>query len=175
MAATMAPALARTADQLTQAVFAELAVKRTRRAAELIAEAIRLARPQEPRAEITGSQWQASTEEVRNWARRAASSPAPTAASRNRPSRPTNRPTPTAVLNRTRAWELYLGCARRLTASGPDPESWDRRSFGINKSAEMGAAGQCGGGATRVAPGPAGHEARSSALLGEFGKECGAR
>jgi hypothetical protein len=41
-------------------------MKRTRRAAELVAEAIRLARTQEPRAEITGSQWQASTEEVRN-------------------------------------------------------------------------------------------------------------
>jgi hypothetical protein len=54
----------RTADQLTRAVFAEL-----------VAEAIRLARTQEPRAEITGSQWQASTEEVRNWARRAGFEP----------------------------------------------------------------------------------------------------
>jgi hypothetical protein len=65
----------RTADQLSRAVFAELAMKRTRRAAELVAEAIRLARTQEPRAEITGSQWQASTEEVRNWARRAGFEP----------------------------------------------------------------------------------------------------
>ncbi len=27
-----------------------------------------MARTQEPRAEITGSRWQASTQEVRNWA-----------------------------------------------------------------------------------------------------------
>ena len=65
----------RTADQLSRAVFADLAIKRTRRAAELVAEAIRLARTQEPREEITGSQWQASTEEVRNWARRAGFEP----------------------------------------------------------------------------------------------------
>ena len=65
----------RTADQLSRAVFAELAMKRTRRAAELVAEAIRLARTQEPRAEITGSLWQASTEEVRNWARSAGFEP----------------------------------------------------------------------------------------------------
>ena len=38
------------------------------RVAELVVDAIRLVRTQEPRAEITGSQWQASTEEVRNWA-----------------------------------------------------------------------------------------------------------
>src|SRR5580693_5615193 len=37
----------------------------------------------------------------------------------------------------------------------------------------MGAAGQFGGGASRGGPGLAGHEARSSALLGEFGKERG--
>jgi hypothetical protein len=58
----------RTADELSRAVFAELAMKRTRRAAELVAEAIRLARAREPRAEITGSRWQASTREVRDWA-----------------------------------------------------------------------------------------------------------
>lgn len=58
----------RTADELSRAVFTELAMKRTRRAAELVAEAIRLARAREPRAEITGSRWQASTREVRNWA-----------------------------------------------------------------------------------------------------------
>ena len=34
----------------------------------LVAEAIRLARPRQPGTEITGSQWQASTAEVRNWA-----------------------------------------------------------------------------------------------------------
>jgi len=59
----------RTADQLSRAVFAERAMKRTPRAAEPVAEAIRLARTKEPRAEITGSQWQAGTGEVRNWAR----------------------------------------------------------------------------------------------------------
>jgi hypothetical protein len=58
----------RTVDELLRAVFAELAMKRTRRALELVAEAIRLSRAHEPRAEITGTRWQASTEEVRNWA-----------------------------------------------------------------------------------------------------------
>lgn len=37
----------------------------------------------------------------------------------------------------------------------------------------MGAAGQRGGGASRGGPGSAGREARSSALLVEFGKERG--
>jgi hypothetical protein len=58
----------RTAEELSRAVFAELALKRTLRAAELVAEAIRVARATEPRAKITGSLWQASTREVRNWA-----------------------------------------------------------------------------------------------------------
>src|SRR5208282_2143616 len=58
----------RTVDELSRAVFAELAMKRTRRAAELVAEAIRIARAREPCAEITGSRWQASTPEVRSWA-----------------------------------------------------------------------------------------------------------
>ncbi len=58
----------RTVAELSGAVFAELAMKRTRRAAELVAEAIRVARAREPRAEIAGSRWQASTREVRNWA-----------------------------------------------------------------------------------------------------------
>lgn len=57
-----------TAAELSGAVFAELAMKRTRRAAELVAEAIRMARAREPRAEIAGSLWQASTWDVRNWA-----------------------------------------------------------------------------------------------------------
>ncbi len=43
-------------------------MRRTRRSAELVAEAIRLARAKEPRGEISGSQWQASTAQVRNWA-----------------------------------------------------------------------------------------------------------
>src|SRR5260221_67589 len=58
----------RTVDELSRAVFAELAMKPTRRAAELVAEAIRLARAREPRAEITGSRAHASRQEVRNWA-----------------------------------------------------------------------------------------------------------
>ena len=57
-----------TVDELSRAVFAELAMKRTRRAAELVAEAIRTARGRKPRPEITGSRWQASTQEVSNWA-----------------------------------------------------------------------------------------------------------
>ncbi|HEY5988172.1 MAG TPA: hypothetical protein VIV12_17625 [Streptosporangiaceae bacterium] len=57
-----------TVDELSRAVFTELAMKRTRRAAELVAGAIKMARAREPRAEITGSHWQASTQEVRNWA-----------------------------------------------------------------------------------------------------------
>jgi hypothetical protein len=58
----------RTVDALTSAVFTELAMKRTRRAADLVAEAIRIARARQPRAEITGSRWQAGTSEVREWA-----------------------------------------------------------------------------------------------------------
>ncbi len=56
---------------------------------------------------------------------------------------------------------------------GPGSRSWYHRSFGKNRSAEMGAAGQRSGGASRGDPGPARREARSSALHGEFGKECG--
>jgi hypothetical protein len=48
-------------------VFAELAMKRTRRPEELVGEAIRMARSRPPRAEITGSRWQASTQE-KAWA-----------------------------------------------------------------------------------------------------------
>ncbi len=43
-------------------------MKRTRRSAALVAEAIGLARTREPHAEISGSRWQASTADVRNWA-----------------------------------------------------------------------------------------------------------
>jgi hypothetical protein len=57
-----------TVEELASSVFAELAMKRTRRAEELVAEAIRMARTRQPRAEITGSRWQASTQEVRDWA-----------------------------------------------------------------------------------------------------------
>ena len=45
-------------------------MKRSRRAVELVAEAIRLARSREPREDIGGSGWQAGTAEVRAWARR---------------------------------------------------------------------------------------------------------
>ena len=58
----------RTVDELSRAVFTELAIKPTQRAADLVAEAIRLARPRQARSEITGSPWQASTSEVRDWA-----------------------------------------------------------------------------------------------------------
>lgn len=65
----------RTAAELSGADFAALAMKRTRRATELVAEAIRLARTREPRPEIKGSRWQASTREVRDWARSAGFEP----------------------------------------------------------------------------------------------------
>jgi len=58
----------RTMEELASSVFAELAMKRTRRAEELVAEAIRMARARPPRAEIIGSRWQASSQEVRDWA-----------------------------------------------------------------------------------------------------------
>jgi hypothetical protein len=58
----------RAVRELSRAVFAELGIKRTRRATDLVAEAIRMARPGQPRTEITGSEWQASTSEVRKWA-----------------------------------------------------------------------------------------------------------
>jgi hypothetical protein len=57
-----------TVDEITRAVFAELAMKRTKRAADLVAEAIRIARPRPLRAQITGTPRQASTSEVRAWA-----------------------------------------------------------------------------------------------------------
>ena len=58
----------RTVEELSGAVFSELAIEKTRRAANLVAEAIRLARPRQPGTEITGSRWQAGTSEVRKWA-----------------------------------------------------------------------------------------------------------
>jgi hypothetical protein len=58
----------RTVGELTAAVFTELAMRRTRRAADLVAEAIRIARARQPRAEITTTRWQAGTSEVREWA-----------------------------------------------------------------------------------------------------------
>jgi hypothetical protein len=57
-----------TVEELARSVFAELAMKRTRRAEELVAEAIRMARTHPPLTEIAGSRWQASTQEVRDWA-----------------------------------------------------------------------------------------------------------
>jgi hypothetical protein len=58
----------RTVDELTRAVFTEPAIKRTQRAVDLVAEAIRIARLRQPRDEIAGSRWQAGTPEVREWA-----------------------------------------------------------------------------------------------------------
>ena len=58
----------RAVDELTTAVFTELAMKRTRRAADLVAEAIRIARARQPRSEITATRWQAGTSEVTEWA-----------------------------------------------------------------------------------------------------------
>ena len=53
---------------ISGAVLAELAMKRMWRAAELVAEAIRMARAWKARAEIAGSRWQVRTCEVRCWA-----------------------------------------------------------------------------------------------------------
>ena len=61
----------RTAEALSAEVFAELGMNRTQRAADLVAEAIRRARSHGPRTDITGSLWQASTREVKDWALRA--------------------------------------------------------------------------------------------------------
>lgn len=58
----------RTVADLANAVFSELAIKRSRRAADLVAEAIKVSRARQPRPEVTGSPWQASTAEVREWA-----------------------------------------------------------------------------------------------------------
>ncbi len=66
-------------------------MKRTQRAAELVAEAIRLARNKEPRAEITGSRWQASTRSQELERSAPVSSPAPMAASLSRRSHNTTR------------------------------------------------------------------------------------
>jgi hypothetical protein len=57
-----------TVEEISSAVFAELAMKRTRRASDLVSEAIRIARAREPRPEIADSRWQAGTCEVREWA-----------------------------------------------------------------------------------------------------------
>ncbi len=57
-----------TVEEISSALFAELGMKRTRRASDLVSEAIKNARPREPRAHITGSRSQASTSEVREWA-----------------------------------------------------------------------------------------------------------
>jgi hypothetical protein len=58
----------RTVSEITSAVFDELGMKQTARARDLVIEAIRIARENKPRTEITGSQWQAGTSEVRDWA-----------------------------------------------------------------------------------------------------------
>jgi hypothetical protein len=55
-------------EELTETVRALEHERPGRTVDDLVAEAIRAARTREPRAEITGSQWQASTSEVRSWA-----------------------------------------------------------------------------------------------------------
>jgi hypothetical protein len=57
-----------TVQELAGSVFAELAMKRTRGAGERVAEASGWGRARPRRAEISGSAWQASTQEVRDWA-----------------------------------------------------------------------------------------------------------
>lgn len=58
-----------TVAELSAGVAAELGIQRSRRAGELIAEAIRLARPaRAPQPEIAPTRWQAGTAEVREWA-----------------------------------------------------------------------------------------------------------
>src|SRR6204780_3891473 len=58
----------RTVSEITSAVFDELGMKRTARARDLVAEAIRIARANKLRAEITGPRWKASKTEFRDWA-----------------------------------------------------------------------------------------------------------
>jgi hypothetical protein len=60
----------RTVEEICSAVFDELAMKRTRRASDLVTEAIGIARARDPRPEIASSRWQAGTCEVREWAAR---------------------------------------------------------------------------------------------------------
>ncbi len=57
-----------TVAEISAALFDRLAMKRTRRANELVSEAIRIGRARAPRPEIAGSRWQAGTAEVREWA-----------------------------------------------------------------------------------------------------------
>lgn len=85
----------RTVEEITAAVFAELAMQPTRRARDLVTAAIRIARQNKPRVGITGTPWQASTTEVRDWQPLTASRSASTAPSPHRPSAPTTRHTQT--------------------------------------------------------------------------------
>ena len=83
-----------TVEEISSALFAELGMKRTRRASDLVSEAIKNARPREPRA-ITGSRSQASTSEVREWAASQGFQIDSAARSPHRPSPPTTRHTQT--------------------------------------------------------------------------------
>jgi hypothetical protein len=56
---------------MSGAVFAELAMARSQRAADLVAEAIRRARSRGTHEDVSASGWQAGTAEVRAWALRA--------------------------------------------------------------------------------------------------------
>ena len=66
--------------------------------------------------------------------------------------RATDMATPAALDN---GLAVEVEPARRcwLTVGGPGSRSWHLRSFGRNRSTEMGAAGQFGGGASRGGPG----------------------
>lgn len=57
-----------TVGDISAALFAELGMKRTPRARDIVAEAIRIARQNKSRADISGSRSQASTTEARDWA-----------------------------------------------------------------------------------------------------------
>jgi hypothetical protein len=116
----------RTVDELSRAVFAELAMKQTRRAAELVAEAIRVARAGEPWPEITGSRWQASTQEVRAGRAGPASGLAAAAASRSRRSRRTTRHTPVARTELPPPQE-----------AGMDYQNWEEREEWRRKGATL--------------------------------------
>src|SRR5580693_3125430 len=93
----------RTVDELTSAVFTELAMKRTQRAADLVAEAIRIARPgsHAPRSPVPAGR--PAHPRLGNGRPATASRSAPTAPSPNRPSRHTTRHIPTAHTDHTRS------------------------------------------------------------------------
>jgi hypothetical protein len=96
----------RTADELSRAVFSKLAVRRTRRAAELVAEAIRLARTGSPAPRSPARGGRPAPGRSGTGRSAQASSPAPMAASPSRRSRHTTRPIPNARTDRELARSL---------------------------------------------------------------------